>query len=198
MLFLFGYAFPAQRLVRSLACIVWPATGWLDTSTKIAKITKNTMDKSIREELMSDFLFTAWQPSYSVGNADLDEQHRRLLALCRETIECLADESALAKSRCYQSLSELASFAVEHNKCEEALLKACAYPLLEYHQNEHQNSMQQIHDFLMTAYRGQINKPQLVAFLSEWVADHIVGADKQFITSIRDYQPPPKPDQQST
>lgn len=129
---------------------------------------------------METYRFIEWKPYYSVGNKVLDEQHRRIFELCRDAIESLLDESAQSKSRCYGCLSELASNVVEHYRCEEDLLNRSGYVLAEHHRGEHELNKHLFHQMLMSAYKGNINKPLLTAFLSEWAADHIIGSDKQF------------------
>jgi hemerythrin len=129
---------------------------------------------------MDQQAFTQWRPAFSVGNSVLDNQHKKLLRLCQQAIECMADDSREGLEQFHDILNELAEYVDQHFRAEEALLKACAYPLLERHKEEHLQYQLRLTDFLLSATLGEINKAGLHHYLSAWWSEHILGSDKQY------------------
>jgi pimeloyl-ACP methyl ester carboxylesterase len=78
-----------------------------------------------------------WDPRHSVGNADLDDQHRDIMARCTALGDCLAapDTDVEADRRFDRALAALMTLARAHFAAEEALLAAqrLAHQGLELH-----------------------------------------------------------------
>lgn len=134
---------------------------------------------------MDQLFFVEWQPSYSVGNQVLDDQHKKLLSLCKNAVQCMSDESPEGVRLFHDILNELSEYVRTHFSTEEALMKACGYPRLAQHQREHDKYHDQLTDFLVKAGRGDINRDGLHHYLSRWWSDHILGSDMQYAESIK-------------
>jgi hemerythrin len=130
--------------------------------------------------------FPQWKFGYSVGNSTLDEQHKRLLHLCKQAVSCMADETKEGTRQFHDILNELAAYVDKHFRTEEALLRKCGYPLLDQHAEEHLEYQKKLTDFLWSATLGEINKAELHRYLSIWWSDHILGADKRYSSFIGD------------
>ncbi len=74
-----------------------------------------------------------WDPSFSVGHALMDEQHRQILAQCNALADlCAADGgNGPADAEFTQVFERLREAARAHFAAEEALLVAGAYPDLD-------------------------------------------------------------------
>lgn len=135
--------------------------------------------------MMDQQLFTQWQPNFSVGNPVLDAQHKKLLSLCKQAIECMSDNSREGVSLFHHILNDLSEYVDQHFQTEEALLKASGYPLLDKHKEEHLEYRLKLTNFLLSATLGEINKAGLHHYLSGWWSDHILGSDKQYSGFIK-------------
>lgn len=129
---------------------------------------------------MDQNYFPHWQPRFSVGNPVLDGQHKRLLGLCKEAIECMSDNDLDSVPRFHSILNALAAYVDEHFRTEEAMLRRCGYPLVEHHIEEHNEYEARLVEFLVSATMGEMNKEELHHYLSNWWYEHIMCSDKQY------------------
>lgn len=134
---------------------------------------------------MAQRSFPHWQPGYSVGNWVLDNQHKKLLSLCQQAIDCQADTSDEGLFRIRIILDELVDYAEEHLQTEEDLLRKCGFPLLERHQEEHAAYQNQLIEFLRAGSAGQFDRAALNRYLEHWWTAHILGSDKQYTDYIQ-------------
>lgn len=130
--------------------------------------------------------FPRWQASYSVGNALLDEQHKCLLGLCRQSMLCMADDSRQGTAAFHDILNDLASYVDRHFRTEEALLRSCGYPKIDEHSEQHVEYQVALTDFLLSATQGEIDKAGLHHYLSHWWTNHILGADQAYAAILQD------------
>lgn len=129
--------------------------------------------------------FTQWQSSYSVGNWVLNNQHKVLLSLCKQTIDCVA-EGRLGYVGPFSLIrDDLLDSVDEHFRTEENLLGSCAYPLLAQHKEEHAASQVMLTKFLLSASSGDIERRALHDFLSQWWFHHVLESDKKFTGAIQ-------------
>lgn len=124
--------------------------------------------------------FPQWQPGYSVGNWVLDNQHKKLLILCQQAIDCRSEAGDEGNFRFRILLNDLLDYADEHVRTEESLLRNCGFPQFERHQEEHAAYRRQLGDFLNAAGAGEIDKAGLNHYLAHWWSAHILGSDKQY------------------
>ncbi|MFZ2266989.1 MAG: hemerythrin family protein [Azonexus sp.] len=133
---------------------------------------------------MAQLDFTQWQSCYSVGNWMLNNQHKVLLGLCRQIIECVLDDG-LVLGRFSIIRNDLLESVDEHFRTEENLLRNCAYPHLLRHTEEHLESRAGLTEFLMSATNpDQIDKEALGRFLAQWWFHHVLESDKKFVGAI--------------
>lgn len=118
-----------------------------------------------------------WNESYSVGNATLDNEHKKLLALCAQAAACMEDNSFEGISLFHSILNDLCLYADRHFQTEEAILARNAYPQLAQQRSEHEEYKAQLADFLFAATSGTIDKEGLHQYLSNWWQHHILESD---------------------
>jgi hemerythrin len=121
-----------------------------------------------------------WDPSYSVGNALLDRQHQKLLALSNELEDCVVAARQMAFFRFHGILHELAQYAREHFRTEEQMLRRCAWSDLAGHMRDHEAFEQQIADWSFAATMGTLNILDVQRYIAQWWKHHILDADMQY------------------
>lgn len=121
-----------------------------------------------------------WQPNYSVGNPVLDEQHKQLLRICNQAIECMDSDTPESRAAFHLILNDLFNYTENHFRTEEGLLEKFNYPLLDEHKAEHLAYQEKLTDFLLEATQGKINQAALLNYLSAWWREHILCSDKQY------------------
>jgi hemerythrin len=123
--------------------------------------------------------FVDWTDTLSVGVAQIDQQHQRLVALINQ----LHDAMREGKGRAVVApvVSELVAYAKSHFAREEQLMRVHRYPGLSDHQAIHAKFTAEA-----TALQGKVESQESVltidvmSFLRTWLVDHIMKTDQQY------------------
>lgn len=118
--------------------------------------------------------------SYSVGHKALDEQHKKLLQLCRKISECQQENTLESIEKFHAILNDLAAYAGMHFHCEEEILIQTKYPLIDGQIADHEGYREKLTDFLVLASTGLIDKSGLSQYLETWWINHILESDMQY------------------
>lgn len=120
-----------------------------------------------------------WNDSFNIQVAELDEQHRRLVALMNRLIDL--QEANKPDDAVADILGSLTNYLGYHFEVEEELMIDHGYPEIESHREEHQAFVLQVAYFIAT-YResGSSLKRDILTFLKEWLAEHILKTDASF------------------
>jgi hemerythrin len=121
-----------------------------------------------------------WSEKFSVGVEKLDEQHKRIIGMFNRLVS--TPEALDANSEAISEiLTAMTSYALEHFKTEEALMKKHGFPDFEEHRQEHVTYRKKAIDFSTAAGLGVESTPQiLVAYLSDWWTHHILEEDMKY------------------
>ncbi len=118
-----------------------------------------------------------WNESFRIGVDKVDEQHQRLFAIANRFF----DEVAKGESckTVYDALDQLRDYATEHFADEEALMSVTRFPYFEQHQAAHQQFTDEVQRLRRELFQGnQDLSLELLAFLRNWLVEHILGSDK--------------------
>ena len=116
-----------------------------------------------------------WIPEYSVGNADLDEQHKVLFTMINDFFHQSDKESAILL---FQNLS---SYIDLHFEAEESLLRQINYPDTDGHIKKHADLRGKF-----TLLEGKLDDYDIEVhhkigiFLYNWLAKHILEEDMDY------------------
>ncbi len=131
-----------------------------------------------------------WRDSMKIGNADLDAEHKKFIALLN-LIELGLQESDVAPAA--DVFEELQIFVESHFPAEEAYLEEIGYPLLETHRKQHETLAYRFY-VLQGRFRAAISDEErrlqlgkLASFMREWLIDHLLKE----VIELKPYGPPP-------
>ncbi len=128
--------------------------------------------------------FIQWSDKLSVGNKKIDQQHRILIKLINDLNEAFAEGKT--KSALTSILDELANYTVTHFKDEEGIMEKGNYPDLEAHKKIHINFVNKVVETVNNVKSGKIMASKdLMVFLKEWLIDHIMGTDQQYVPYVK-------------
>jgi hemerythrin-like metal-binding protein len=120
-----------------------------------------------------------WSERFSVGVAELDAQHRRLIAIINRLLE--SAELKLESEILSDTFNELTQYALEHFRLEEQMMRAVGYPDLEAHQNAHESFLVRVAELGMETWSGHTEVPAaLVTLLTDWLQDHLLKVDMAY------------------
>jgi len=122
----------------------------------------------------------AWEDRYSVGDPEMDRQHRHLLALCNTLADCSISTEEGSDTAFHDILNELANYARTHFANEEKLLADTGYPDLTAHCDDHCSYESDLADFLFSACVSQPDKSAVHRFVLGWWLKHILQNDMAY------------------
>jgi hemerythrin len=120
-----------------------------------------------------------WNSSLSVNVAEMDHQHKKLVALINE----LNDAMSVGRGRDVlgKIVSDLVTYTVVHFKAEEKYFAQFRYPDTFNHRIEHVAFVKRVTDFKQGFETGKLPLTvEVMSFLSEWLKKHIMGTDKKY------------------
>jgi hemerythrin len=118
-----------------------------------------------------------WSSTYSVGVAEIDEQHQALIA------QLGALQEAMQEGRAAQSLSQILSnlraLAQVHFTFEEGLMEAHAYPEMPAHHAAHADLAKRLEELQLQVSAGNTSpSAQAIVSVQDWISYHITGLDR--------------------
>ena len=117
-----------------------------------------------------------WTPALSVGVENLDEEHKKLIAICNKLAHNIKGPSN--SKTITQEFEELRAYTVYHFSNEEKYQKSIFYPDLNSHTKEHVRLRKSVKDFQQSLYReGYIPQQNVIAFLKDWLINHVLHED---------------------
>lgn len=126
-----------------------------------------------------------WKDEYSVGIAEMDQEHKKLIAM----ISSLHDAMTAGMGRAALSAVslEMLDYARTHFADEEQLMKSCGFPGLAPHRSEHELFIAKTLDIRERIQRGElVFSIEVLSFLKNWLVNHIQRMDKQYGSFIRE------------
>jgi hemerythrin len=120
--------------------------------------------------------YVEWKPFYSVGDASIDDEHKRLLGMIDEMYQ--ATQLGNDQMRFYGVLEELADYTVVHFDHEERLMRQCGYPDFDAHKTMHEEMRRRALEFRANA--NSVVARDLLQFLKIWWVRHIQNQDKGY------------------
>jgi len=128
--------------------------------------------------------FMPWSNSLSVNIAQLDDQHKKLVAMVNELHRAMK----LKKSNSVigSILDRLADYTVSHFGTEEKLFARYGYPEEKAHVEIHRKLVAQVVDIQKKFKAGEaMVSMELMTFLKDWLVNHIQGTDKKYSSFLR-------------
>ncbi len=123
-----------------------------------------------------------WNDSLSVGNGELDSQHKELMRLYNELHETLVSGSPEQTSATKKvTIDALVAYAVHHFSMEEEYLKSIGYPGRHGHHRLHQEFGAKVFALKRDLEADQtVLTTSLMKFMRNWIYEHIAEKDRDY------------------
>lgn len=128
--------------------------------------------------------FVDWKPQYSVGHAEIDQQHRKLV----DMINDLHDSMKLGgkPEDLKRILADLVNYTRYHFSHEEKLMERAGYADLADHKRVHRAMMEQVERLRREVESSRTGfSIKLMGFLKNWLTDHILGTDQKYAQAVK-------------
>lgn len=122
-----------------------------------------------------------WKDIYSVGNANIDAEHKVLFDIAQEAF--LEVEPSLKTKKLKEILTRLYTYMKTHFKHEEEYMKEIEYPHLKEHQMLHEDIINTINNFVKTlpTLNEDIFEKELAKIIDIALVHHIIQEDRKII-----------------
>ncbi len=121
--------------------------------------------------------FFAWDEQYSVGDAGIDRDHKRLFDLVNKLHEAMTQGKG--KEVLGKTLGDLVNYTKDHFRREEAEMSRICYADAAAHRLEHEKLLREALNLQRQFNEGNsMLTIQVSAFLKNWLINHIHKSDK--------------------
>jgi hemerythrin len=124
--------------------------------------------------------FVDWSGSLSVGIEEIDNQHKKLIAIANRLHTAMIQGKG--RNIVGEIISELVDYASVHFETEEKYMREFGFDGLDEHSVEHDDFTRKVLDF-----RSEFNKQNLLLsadvmnFLSNWLITHMLETDRKYM-----------------
>ena len=121
-----------------------------------------------------------WTDDLNVGIAQIDREHRQLVALINDLDE--AADRGQGKRALGTVLDGMAAYADYHFRNEEEIFERLGYPDASLHKAEHAFFALRVREFRAGLEAGtQALSFEVLDFMSRWLTNHIQRSDRKFV-----------------
>ncbi|MEW6520699.1 MAG: bacteriohemerythrin [Thermodesulfobacteriota bacterium] len=123
--------------------------------------------------------FISFSSEFSVGIAEIDEQHRKIMDYINQIHAAVKKD--LPAGEIKKILGDLATFTVDHFANEERYFARFKYPDERKHKAIHEKLLGRVSGIISQINEGkEVNFIDVLTFLKEWLQTHILIEDKQY------------------
>jgi hemerythrin len=120
-----------------------------------------------------------WNNNLSVGIAEIDSQHQRLVKLIGDLNEAM--RVGKGKEITGKIINDLTNYTLTHFATEEKYFAQFGYPDTNAHKDEHLKFVQKVSAFKKDFEESRVGITiPIMNFLSDWLKNHIMGSDKKY------------------
>ena len=135
---------------------------------------------------MNDILIT-WDDSFLTDIEVIDKQHYAMVNLVNNLYSAFIGNK-ISEISTSEALDEAEKYIKFHFKTEEDYFEKIDYQGSQIHIGEHKKFINQISNFKQAFYSENQNiSLQLMFYLKDWIIEHILYYDKQYINDLRNH-----------
>ena len=121
-----------------------------------------------------------WDPSYSVGIAEIDDQHKKMVGILSRLYESVRQGNAQEMLK--PIFVEFLFYTQDHFATEERLMLQYKYPDYKAHKAVHDACLRKVLTFKRALDNGLAVDPvEACEFLKAWLEDHLAGDDQEYV-----------------
>lgn len=144
------------------------------TSVSVAKTYQPKIESKKNEGVLIE-----WNNGYSVGVAEMDEQHKQLVKLLNDLYAAMQTQKS--SEAIGKVLNKLISYTEKHFSDEEEFMKKYSFPGLGSQMKEHTAFTDKVLKFKSDYDAGRTSMSvSITSFLKDWLLNHISISDKKY------------------
>lgn len=127
-----------------------------------------------------------WDDSYLLGIADIDEQHKQLLAIANELYAIATGSPETYKRNMSDALKKLTDYTVYHFSNEEEYMKKHGYIGVDAHKTAHDTFVNEVNFQIQHLSSDNVGDgARFYSYVARWVMNHIAKADKIWAAAVK-------------
>ena len=115
-----------------------------------------------------------WEDKYSVGNPDIDGQHKKIFAISNSI------SIDMVKEEINPILMELFRYTRQHFRDEEKMMKEIGYPKVDEHRILHDDLITKLSEVSVKSFETNQSVIDFKKFVYDWITDHILVNDMDY------------------
>lgn len=128
--------------------------------------------------------FVEWDEKYSVGNEEIDRQHKKLFEIINGLFEGIKKREG--KESLQKALQSLIEYTQDHFATEESYFEKTNYPDTERHKQIHKELVEKVGKIGKEIEKGTAGiSIEFLDFLVSWLQNHILLTDKKFAPFLK-------------
>lgn len=124
-----------------------------------------------------------WNAQLDIGLDEINRQHRALLHLINELYYLLNHNYGLASVK--RVVQGLIDYTANHFAYEEILFSQIGYDQTDEHVAKHHKLVEEVLQFQRRVEKGEDIGDELMAFLKNWLQQHIMREDKAYVEAFK-------------
>jgi len=150
--------------------------------TVLFLIDEDAATTGLEAESAVEQVFFEWSDKYSVGVAEIDEEHQKLFDLSNQFLRAM--NKGQGSTELTKTFDALIEYTCTHFSSEEKFFLARNYPEAEAHIDEHKKLTDKVLD--LNRSKTYIFPDNVAGFLSSWLKDHILESDMRYAKYLRE------------
>jgi hemerythrin len=127
-----------------------------------------------------------WDDSYLLGIMEIDNQHKKLLAIANDLYDTATGSTDRYVFRMSKVLKSLTDYTVYHFSEEEKCMSTYGYPSVSAHKVEHDFFVNNVHQQIKKLSSGSRDDALLFYnFVASWVLTHIAKEDRKWAAFVK-------------
>ncbi|MBU1406012.1 MAG: hemerythrin family protein [Proteobacteria bacterium] len=132
-----------------------------------------------------------WSAKYSIGNAEIDAEHQRLIELANHVASLAANNEQLARIKQY--IVALYDYVKTHFQHEEEYMLALGYPQYEEHKKLHEGIIAEMNAIMKHSGNLDVLVYKFKRLMNAWVLEHILLEDSRIAPRKKQEEPADSP-----
>ena len=123
-----------------------------------------------------------WKESYSVGNAEIDEQHKQWIDIHNRIDMAMFESNLQLQMKIIEeSLQTMLDYTSSHFRVEEEFMRKVGYPAIAEHVRMHKDFDTLIYIYYRSVAANEpILNTRLLKIVRDWVLNHILVEDRKY------------------
>ncbi len=126
-----------------------------------------------------------WGDALKIGVSAFDEHHHMLVEIINKLDDSLAEDKEDRRQAVGLILRDLYDYTVMHFRAEEDYMKTIGYPALDDHRQMHSELAERLQKRIDVYLSGKPMEISLMAFLRDWLLNHILEEDRKYAEFAR-------------